>query len=165
VALINREQVPLYKEYPESIHASAVTWDLSPILLGTVIELEGGGFETLTQAFGVGGRAAQWATDLSGIGAAPGVGSTMPRNIQQVYEIYCNYTPSLSSIRADLARSNPYGIWAARLFEAPSGRLRQGWLRPPDGSRGCNFIQRRWRIGLAHSHQEQLARDSRDSKK
>jgi RHS repeat-associated protein len=112
VALVNGEQVPLYKEYSESIHASAATWDVSPILLGTVIELEGGGFETLTQAFGVEGRAAQWATDLSGIDAAPGIGSTMPGNIQQVYETYCNYTPSLSSIRADLALSNPYGIWA-----------------------------------------------------
>jgi hypothetical protein len=79
----------------------------------TVIELEGGGFETLTQAFGGNGRAVQWATDLSGIDAAPGIGSTMPGNIQQVYETYCNYTPSQSSIRSDLALSNPYGIWAA----------------------------------------------------
>jgi hypothetical protein len=112
--LLFGHDVKLYEEYSSDIHTSAADFGLDPVLVATVIQLEGGGLETWAQALGPLGRAAQWGLDLY-VKRYPGIGNTRPSNVQQVYETFCPGTPvpSLSAIRHDLTFSNPYGIWAA----------------------------------------------------
>jgi hypothetical protein len=79
-------------------------------------------------------------------------------NVQQVYAQYCGDTPSQSSIRADLAMSNPYGIWAAagylRLLRDDFAKDGHGYLTDRDDAISYNVGgESDWPDLIAHNWQ------------
>lgn len=117
-ALLTGKHVELYEQYLSNIKEDASEFGLDPVLLATVIQLEGAGLETYTEAIHLGipgwGVLAGWAFDF----AHPrdyGIGNTRPSNVQDVYETFfpCDPVPSQLTIRLTLSTDNSYGIWAA----------------------------------------------------
>jgi hypothetical protein len=113
-AVLSGKDVELYEQYSADIHESAAEFGLDPVLLATIIQLEGAGMETWKEAFYLGiGPPAETGFDL--VRKDPGIGNTRPSNVQQVYETCFPGTavPSQAKIRLWLSTSASYGIWAA----------------------------------------------------
>jgi hypothetical protein len=113
-ALLSGEDVELYEQYSADIHQSAAEFGLNPVLLATIIQLEGAGMETWKEALYLGiGPPAETGFDL--VRRDPGIGNTRPSNVQQVYEtcFLGAAVPSQLKIRLWLSTSTSYGIWAA----------------------------------------------------
>ena len=113
---VKGNRVKLYEIYSGSIHFAARYFGISARLLATVVQLEGGGFETLTRAWGSIGRTIQQLVDLSGVVDHPGIASTGIQEVSQSLQRQTGTAMSGFAIRSGLALSNDFGIYSAAAY-------------------------------------------------
>lgn len=132
----------LDKLYSEPIHRAANRFGISARLLATVVQLEGGGFETLVRAWGPVGRVFQQLVDLSGLADHPGIASTGIQEVSQSLKRETGKTIPATAIRLGLAFDNEFGIFAAAAY--------MRYIRDVFAMRGFGYMSNR-QVAIAYN--------------